>query len=89
MTRGWLGVAIQDVNEDLAESFGLDKAGGILVSDVQPDSPADKAGMKQGDVILKLEDIELKDAQDLRNRIAQTIPGTEVRLHVVRETEGD
>jgi serine protease Do len=87
VTRGYLGVGIQDVDEALAESFGLDKAGGILITDVQPDSPADKAGIKNQDVILKLEDIELKDTQDLRNRIAQTIPGSEVRLHIVRDNK--
>jgi serine protease Do len=87
VTRGYLGVGIQDVNEALAESFGLDKAAGILITDVQPDSPADKAGIKSQDVILKLEGIELKDTQDLRNRVAQTIPGTEVRLHIIRDNK--
>jgi serine protease Do len=84
VTRGWLGVAIQDVDENLAESFGLEKAEGILVSDTQADSPADKAGIKQGDVLLKLEDVPLKDVTDLRNRIALIIPGTEVRLTIIR-----
>jgi len=85
VTRGWLGVAIQDVDENLAESFGLEKAGGILVSDTQADSPADTAGIKQGDVILKLNNVELKDVTDLRNKIALTIPGTEVTMHVFRD----
>ena len=51
VTRGWLGVVIQNVDKELAESFGLKEAGGILVSEVQKDSPASKAGIKQGDVI--------------------------------------
>ena len=85
VTRGWLGVAIQDVDENLAESFGLSKAGGILVSDVQPDSPAEKAGIEQGDVIIKLNDTVLKDVADLRNRIALVIPGTTVSLHIMRD----
>lgn len=84
VTRGWLGVAIQDVDENLAESFGLSKAEGILVSETQPDSPAEKAGVKQGDVILKLEGVALKDVNELRNRIALTIPGTEVSLNIIR-----
>jgi len=84
VTRGWLGVAIQDVDENLAESFGLEKAEGILVSDTQADSPADKAGIKQGDVLLKLENEPLKDVTDLRNRIALIIPGTEVSLTIIR-----
>lgn len=85
VTRGWLGVAIQDVDENLAESFGLEKAEGILVSETQPESPAAAAGIKQGDVLLALNDIALKDVADLRNRIALTVPGTEVKIHLIRE----
>ncbi len=84
VTRGWLGVIIQDVTQELAESFGLKRAEGILVSEAQPDSPAAKAGIKQGDVILKLDDTTLKDVADLRNRIALTIPGTTVTLQIIR-----
>ncbi|MBE0583371.1 MAG: DegQ family serine endoprotease [Desulfofustis sp.] len=84
VTRGWLGVIIQDVNEELAKSFGLKKAIGILVSEAQQDSPADKAGIKQGDIITGLNGLELKDVADLRNRIALTIPGTMVTLQVIR-----
>lgn len=82
--RGWLGVAIQDVDEELAESFGLDKARGILVSEVQSDSPADKAGLRQGDIITELNGIELKNVNDLRNRIALIIPDTDTELTIIR-----
>ncbi len=85
VTRGWLGVAIQDVTEDLAKSFNLDKAKGILVSETQSGSPADEAGIRQGDVLLSLNDTELKDVADLRNRIALIIPGTDVSVKLVRE----
>jgi serine protease Do len=85
VTRGWLGVAIQDVDENLAKSFDLKEAKGILVSEVQPDSPAVAAGLKQGDVILRLDDIVLKDVSDLRNRVALITPGTKVILHIIRE----
>ena len=84
VTRGWLGVAIQDVDENLAESFGLEKAEGILISETQPDSPADKAGIQQGDVLLSLEGVKLKDVADLRNKIALIIPGTEVTINLIR-----
>ena len=84
VTRGWLGVAIQDVDENLAESFGLEKAEGILVSEVQPESPAEKAGVKQGDVLLSLDQIKLKDVADLRNKVALTIPGTSVVINLIR-----
>ena len=85
VTRGYLGVGIQDVDEGLAESFGLDKAGGVLITEVQDDTPASRAGIKSQDVIVKLDGTDLKDTQDLRNRIAQTIPGTTVALGIVRD----
>jgi len=85
VTRGYLGVGIQDVDEALAESFGLEKAGGVLITDVQDDTPASKAGVKSQDVLVKLDGIDLQDTQDLRNRIAQTIPGTTVVLDIVRD----
>ncbi|MBB5348646.1 DegQ family serine endoprotease [Desulfoprunum benzoelyticum] len=84
VTRGWLGVAIQDVNEDLAKSFDLKQAKGILISEVQPDSPASKAEMKQGDVILRLNGAELKDVSDLRNKVALITPGTKATLTIIR-----
>jgi serine protease Do len=84
VTRGWLGVAIQDVNEDLAKSFDLKQAKGILVSEVQPDSPASKADLKQGDVILRLNGVDLKDVSDLRNKVALITPGTKAALTIVR-----
>ncbi|RZW12906.1 MAG: PDZ domain-containing protein, partial [Desulfobulbaceae bacterium] len=85
VTRGYLGVGIQDVDEGLAESFGLEKAGGVLITEVQNDTPASKAGIKSQDVIVKLDGTDLKDTQDLRNRIAQTIPGTTVALGIIRD----
>jgi serine protease Do len=85
VTRGWLGVAIQDVDENLAKSFDLKEAKGILVSEVQPGSPALSAGLKQGDIILRLNDTELKDVSDLRNRVALISPGTKATLHIIRE----
>jgi serine protease Do len=85
VTRGWLGVAIQDVDENLAKSFDLKEARGILVSDVQADSPAASAGLRQGDVILRLDNIVLKDVSDLRNRVALIVPGTKATLRIIRE----
>jgi serine protease Do len=85
VTRGWLGVVIQDVDKDLAESFGLKQAGGILVSAVQPGSPASAAGLKQGDIIFKLNDNVLEDVSDLRNQVALQRPGSKTLLHIVRD----
>jgi serine protease Do len=85
VTRGYLGVGIQDVNEALAESFGLNKAGGVLITEVQDDTPASRGGVKGQDVIVEIDGVAVQDTQDLRNRIAQTVPGTTVTLGVVRD----
>lgn len=84
VVRGWLGVAIQDVDENLAKSFNLEKAHGILVSEVQKDSPAEEAGLKQGDIIVELNGIKMQDVNDLRNRIALIIPDTKAELTIIR-----
>jgi len=85
VTRGWLGVVIQNLDKDLAESFGLKQAGGILVSEVQPDSPASAAGLRQGDVLIKLNNKVLEDVSDLRNQVALQRPGSKALLHIVRD----
>jgi serine protease Do len=84
VTRGWLGVVIQNVTKDLADSFGLKQTGGILISEVQKDSPASAAGLEQGDVILRLNGVELKDVSDLRNRVALLQPGSKAMLDIMR-----
>ena len=84
VTRGWLGVVIQNMDKNLAESFGLKQAGGILISEVQKDSPASAAGLQQGDVILKLDGVELQNVSDLRNRVALLQPGSKAMLDIMR-----
>jgi Do/DeqQ family serine protease len=85
VTRGWLGVVIQNVDKDLADSFGLKKAGGILVSEVQRDSPASAAGIKRGDVIIELDGEVLNDVSHLRNRVALISPDSKTMLLVIRD----
>ncbi|BHH85399.1 DegQ family serine endoprotease [Desulforhopalus sp. 52FAK] len=85
VTRGWLGVVIQNVDKDLADSFGLKQAGGILVSEVQKDSPASAAGIKRGDVIIELDGTVLDDVSDLRNRVALISPNSKTVLLVIRD----
>jgi serine protease Do len=85
VTRGWLGVVIQNVDEDLAESFGLKQAGGILISEVQKDSPASAAGLQQGDVILKMNGAALVNVSDLRNRVALLQPGSKAMVEIMRD----
>jgi len=85
VTRGFLGVRIQPVTPGLAKQFGLEDAHGALVSDVIPGTPAEKAGLKVGDVIVDLDGAALKDSRDLRFKVAQTAPGTKVTMGVVRD----
>jgi serine protease Do len=84
VTRGQLGVYIQDLNEDLAQSFGLKDTKGILVSKVIEDSPAAKAGLKQGDILLKADGRPVGKVNEFRNAIAMTAPGTVVHLDILR-----
>ncbi|MCI5149139.1 MAG: DegQ family serine endoprotease [Candidatus Electrothrix sp. MAN1_4] len=85
VTRGWLGLAIQDMNDDLAQSFGVHKAEGILVAEVTKGSPAEKAGIEPGDILLALNRDKVVDVTDLRNRIAMTAPGSKISLQIIRE----
>ena len=85
VTRGWLGVVIQDVNEDLAKSFDLENTKGVLISEVSEKSPAFEAGLKQGDVITGLNGKPISDAADLRNKIALTTPGTKITAVIIRD----
>jgi S1-C subfamily serine protease len=85
VTRGWLGVSIQPVTEELAQSFGLKHAQGALVSDVIPNSPAAKAGIRQGDVITRFAGKEIKSVQQLQLSVADTPVGSAVDIEVLRE----
>ncbi len=85
VSRGWLGVNIQDLNPGLAESFGYGSVDGVLVSNVLEDTPADRAGLRTGDIITEFEGEPLEGTQQLRVRVASTPPGREVELTVFRE----
>lgn len=89
VTRGRLGVLIQDMDKNLAESFGIDQREGILVAQVMEDSPADKGGLKQGDVILELDGTKVEKVATFRNKIALTAPGTKVSLQILRDGKKD
>ncbi len=82
--RGWLGVRIQDVTEDLAEGLGLEEARGALVTDV-PEGPALDAGMEAGDVILSFDGVDVDDTRGLVRQVGNTEIGKEVRVLVFRE----
>ncbi len=83
MRRGWLGVGIQNLNEELAKALGMDTPKGALVSKVL-DSPAEKAGIKDGDVILKLDGKEVADASALTNMVGKVKPGSKATLTIFR-----
>ena len=85
VTRGWLGVVIQEVNKDLAESFGLDKPAGALVAQVLEDGPADKGGLQVGDVILSLDGKPIVMSADLPHLVGGLKPGEKAELDVVRD----
>ena len=84
VNRGWLGVVIQEVNKDLAESFGLDKPAGALVAQVADNGPAAKSGLQVGDVILALDGQPIVMSADLPHLVGNLKPGTKVSLDVVR-----
>ena len=83
--RGWLGVVIQEVNKDLAESFGLPKPAGALVAQIQPEGPAEKGGLQVGDVILSFNGEEIIMSSDLPHAVGRVRPGKEATLIVMRE----
>jgi serine protease Do len=85
VVRGWLGVQIQPVTQDIADSLGLKSAVGALVANPQPGSPAAEAGLKSGDVITRLDSGEIKDPRDLARRIAAMDPHKVVTLGIVRD----
>lgn len=85
VTRSWLGVSIQPVTEEIARSFGLKKAHGALVSDIMAGSPAEKAGLKQGDIITSFAGKEIKDARQLQMIVADTPAGQKVEMEIFRD----
>jgi serine protease Do len=85
--RGFMGVMIQNLTPDLATAFKLDRTTGALVGDVSPGSPADKAGLKSGDVITQLNGQPIEDASQLKLRVAESAPGSKVQIGVNRNGE--
>jgi serine protease Do len=84
VTRGWLGVQIQDVNPAMRGSLGLGERKGVLVGDVFKGQPADKAGIKRGDVVLSVDGKKVGDANELRNTVAAISPGVKITVVVFR-----
>lgn len=87
VSRGWLGVIIQEVDRDLAESFGLDKPAGALIAQVLPDSPALAAGLQEGDVIVAFNGREIGVSTELPAQVGRVTPGDSASVEVVRGGE--
>jgi serine protease Do len=87
VTRGWLGVNLQEMTPALAKSLNLKAPRGALVADVVKGGPAEKAGIRRGDVIVGLDGVTIENANELRNRIAATRAGKKVEIVVLRKGE--
>jgi serine protease Do len=85
VTRGWIGVQIQPVTAEIADSLGLKSRAGALVAEPQKDSPASKAGIEAGDVIVSVDGQAVKDARDLSRRIGSMAPNTTIKLGIMRK----
>ncbi len=84
VTRGWMGIAIQEVTPSLAKAFNVPPERGALIGDVEPNSPAAKAGLQRGDIITTLQGQPVTGPNELRLQIAQMTPGTELKLAILR-----
>lgn len=83
VVRGWLGVVIQEITPEIAETIGVKE--GILVAQIAPGSPAERAGLKVGDIIVAVDGEKVREVRELQFRIMKTPPGTEVTLTIIRE----
>ena len=87
VVRGWIGVQVQPVTADIADSLGMSKAEGALVAEPQPNSPASNAEIKAGDVITAVNGAPIKSSRDLAQKISAMAPGTSVKLDILRNGE--
>ncbi|MBP3730121.1 MAG: DegQ family serine endoprotease [Mailhella sp.] len=85
VSRGWLGVAIQDVSEDMAKALGLKNAQGAIIGNVMPGEPADKAGLRAGDVLVRIDGTQVASASEATRKIASLKPGAEAKVTVIRD----
>ncbi len=87
VVRGWLGIVIQDLSDELAGGFGVPPRSGVLVSDVMKDGPAETAGLRAGDIIVEFGGQPMREVPELQRRVAATPPGQSVPLAVLRDKQ--
>ena len=87
VTRGWIGVEVQDISPELAESFRLPTTNGTLIAGVQPGGPAERAGIRRGDILVAVESQAFADATEMLNLIAALQPGNAATLTILRDRE--
>jgi serine protease Do len=85
VVRGWLGVQVQAITPELAKSFGLERERGALVADVMPDTPAEKAGIERGDIVVEFNGRKIEEMNDLPRMVASTPPNAEVPVKILRK----
>jgi serine protease Do len=87
VVRGWLGIVIQDVTDELAGTFGVREREGVLVADVMKGGPAEVGGVRPGDVVVELGGARIREVPDLQRRVAGIAPGKATRMTVVRDSK--
>jgi S1-C subfamily serine protease len=85
VVRGWLGIVIQDLTDELAAGFGVKAGDGVLVSDVMAGGPADRGGLRPGDIIVEFAGVPIKEVTDLQKRVAAAEPGQPTGVKVIRD----
>ena len=88
VTRGWIGVAVQELTPELAESFKLGNVQGVLISDIMRSGPADRAGIRPGDILTMVNDKQITDSDSMLHAIAALQPGTTAVLRLLRNQSG-
>jgi serine protease DegQ len=86
VVRGWVGVEPQDINPELVAAFGLVKSTGTVIVDVLKGGPAEKAGIKKGDILISVGDKPVTDTVSMLNLVAQLSPGEKVKMTILRKT---